>query len=430
MSEVNLKPVDTSAEWGHLPTATREEIDIFETELRRIQAGLVDEKIFTEFRLRHGVYGQRQDRVQMQRIKIPMGRMTADQLVALADIAEEYAVGVLHVTTRQDFQCHFVDINDTPNLMRRLAAVGITTREACGNVIRNVTCCPCAGVCTDEAFDVAPHAHAMAYFMLRHPDAQNFGRKFKVAFSGCAGHACGLVKMHDLGLLAQTREIDGEIKRGFTVFVGGGLGTVPQQAKVLAEFATEEQLLPLAQAVSRVFARLGEKKNRNRARIKFLVSKLGIDEFRREVQEELKTLPHDDRHTAYLETLGDFAYQPAKAGMALNGSPLPDGFSDWYRTNVYHQTQGGYSTITLNTPLGDFTAMQGFQLAEIARRYVGDNIRLSVAQNIVLGSRPVLDLRLKPLAIRREITALAEKLGHDGKQSASRRENRHRYLYL
>ena len=165
----------------------------------------------------------------MQRIKIPMGRMTADQLVALADIAEEYAIGVLHVTTRQDFQCHFVDINDTPNLMRRLAAVGITTREACGNVIRNVTCCPCAGVCTDEAFDVAPHAHAMAYFMLRHPDAQNFGRKFKISYSGCSGHGCGLGRMHDIGAVARVR--DGV--EGFEVYVGGGHRLVAAPGKAL-----------------------------------------------------------------------------------------------------------------------------------------------------------------------------------------------------
>ena len=194
----------------------------------------------------------------------------------------------------------------------------------------------------------------------------------------------GLVMMHDLGLLAQTREVNGETLRGFTVFVGGGLGTVPHQAKVLAEFATEEELLPLTQAVARVFARLGEKKNRNRARIKFLVAKLGIDEFRREVEEELKTVPQDDRHTEYIDSVGDFTYKPAKAGMALNGAPLPAGFEDWYRSNVYRQVQSGYSTITLNTPLGDFTAQQGFQLADIARRYVGDNIRLSVEQNVVL----------------------------------------------
>ena len=259
-----------------------------------------------------------------------------------------------------------------------------------------------AGVCHDEVFDVSPYADAMTQFLLGHDDVQDFGRKFKVAFSGCAGHACGLVKMHDLGLLAQAREIDGETVRGFTVFVGGGLGTVPHQAKVLADFVTEEQLLPLTQAVARVFARLGEKKNRNRARLKFLVAKLGIEEFRELVQEELKIVPPDERHTAYMDSLGDFTYQPAKAGMALNGAALPDGFAEWYRTNVYRQAQPGYSTITLHTPLGDFTPQQGFQLADIARRYVGDNIRLTVEQNFVL--RWVADADLP--AIYRDLQAI------------------------
>ena len=382
MSEVNLKPVDSSAEWGHLPTAAREEIDIFETELRRVQAGLVDEKIFTEFRLRHGVYGQRQDRVQMQRIKIPMGRMSADQLVALADIAEEYAVGVLHVTTRQDFQCHFVDIDDTPNLMRRLAAVGITTREACGNVIRNVTCCPCAGVCTDEAFDVAPHAQAMAYFMLRHSDAQNFGRKFKISYSGCSDHGCGLGRMHDIGAVARVR--DGV--EGFEVYVGGGLGSLPHQAKLYSEFIPADQMLPLAQAISRVFARLGEKKNRAKARMKFLIAKQGIDEFKRLVEEERERLPADPRWESELQlALEQLRDQPLKPPSRLDaaGSQTPQ-FAEWLELNVHPQRQDGYSMVEIYLPLGDITSLQARQLADVSRKYVRDTLRTTVDQNLLL----------------------------------------------
>ena len=382
MSEVNLNPVDTSAQWGHLPIAVREEIDIFETELRRIQAGLVDEKIFTEFRLRHGVYGQRQDRVQMQRIKIPMGRLSADQLVALADIAEEYAVGVLHVTTRQDFQCHFVDINDTPNLMRRLAAVGITTREACGNVVRNVTCCPCAGVCTDEAFDVAPHAHAMAYFMLRHPDAQNFGRKFKISYSGCSEHGCGLGRMHDIGAVAKVR--DGV--EGFEVFVGGGLGSLPHQAKLYSEFVPADQMLPLAQAISRVFARLGEKKNRAKARMKFLIVKQGIDEFKRLVEEERERLLVDPRWDSELrEALQQLQDEPLKPPSRLNltNGSAPQ-FAQWLELNVHPQRQEGYSMVDVYLPLGDITSLQARQLADVSRKYVKDTLRTTVDQNLLL----------------------------------------------
>ncbi len=412
------------AEMGNL-------IDIYEAQMELRKQGKLDDKVFAESRLRKGVYGQRYDNGQrhdgvrtreltfpsadivkgpdtlwdapgMQRIKIPYGGLTARQLEVLSELADEYSGGILHITTRQDIQLHYVHIDDTPDLMRRLAAVGITTQEACGNSVRNITACSLAGVCHDEVFDVSPYADAMTQFLLGHDDVQDFGRKFKVAFSGCAGHACGLMKMHDLGLLAQTREIDGETVRGFTVFVGGGLGTVPHQAKVLADFVTEAQLLPLTQAVARVFARLGEKKNRNRARLKFLVAKLGIEEFRELVQEELKIVPPDERHTDYMEGLDDFVYRPAKAGMALNGAALPDGFGEWYRTNVYRQVQPGYSTITLHTPLGDFTAEQGFQLADIARRYVGDNIRLSVEQNFVL--RWVADADLP--AIYRDLQAI------------------------
>ena len=420
-----------------IPADAAHLIDTFEAQIELRRQGKLDEKVFAESRLRKGIYGQRYDNGQrhdgvrtrelaypsgdlvkgpdtlwdapgMQRIKIPYGGLTAEQLETLSELADEYADGILHITTRQDIQLHYVHIDDTPDLMRRLAAVGITTQEACGNSVRNITACVLAGVCHDETFDVSPYADALTQFLLGHDDVQDFGRKFKIAFSGCEGHACGLVKMHDLGLLARTREVGGERQRGFTVFVGGGLGTVPHQAKTLTDFVSEEKLLPLAQAVARVFARLGEKKNRNRARLKFLVAKLGIEEFRRLVQEELEILPHDERHTAYLDDLQDFAYGPAKAGLALNGAPLPAGFEDWYRTNNYRQAQAGYSAITLHVPLGDFTARQGFQLADIARRYVGDHIRFSVEQNIVL--RWVADADLP--AIYRELLDIG--LGDSG----------------
>src|SRR5262244_3646470 len=290
------------------------EIDAFESQMALRRTGKFDEKVFAETRLRRGCYGQRYDnghrhdgiRTQqlpflsdmtkgpdtfwdapgMQRIKIPFGGVTPVQLDTLADLAEEYADGILHVTTRQDFQLHFVHIDDTPNLMRRLAAVGITTREACGNVVRNVTGCPLAGVCHDEKFDITPYAHALAYFLLGHKDTQDFGRKFKTAFSGCAQHACGLTNMHDLGLIASTRREHGELRRGFQFYVGGGLGAVPYKAQLFDEFLPEEELLPTAQAIARVFARLGEKRNRARARIKFLIANLGIEKFRKLVLEE------------------------------------------------------------------------------------------------------------------------------------------------
>src|SRR5688500_7425098 len=303
---------------GVVPADWAKEIDSFETLMTLRKLGKAEEKLFAEARLRRGAYGQRYDNGKrndgittqelvypnrqltkgpdtlfdapgMQRIKIPFGGLNSAQMQLLADLAEEYSDGILHVTTRQDIQLHYIHIEDTPAIFRRLAAVGITTREACGNSVRNVTACPIAGVCRGEIFDVTPYAKATAFYLLGHPDTQDFGRKFKIAFSGCKDEPCALVSIHDLGGIAKIQ--DG--KRGFEIYVGGGLGAVPFQAKLLDDFVPEEELLPLARAIGRVFARLGEKKNRNKARLKFVVQKLGIEEFKRIVLEERRTMPDD-----------------------------------------------------------------------------------------------------------------------------------------
>jgi len=379
-------PVTTEERWAHLPPEIREEIDVYETELRRVQEGQMSEKVFLEFRLRHGVYGQRQQGVQMQRIKLPLGVLNTEQMMALADLSEEYGAGVCHITTRQDIQYHFVDINDTPNLMRRLASVGVTTKEACGNTVRNVTCCPQAGVCNDELFDVTPHARAMAYFLLRHPDAQNFGRKFKVAFSGCDDNACGLGLMHDIGAVAQVREKDGKQERGFKVYAGGGLGPVPYQAKLYSEFVPADEMLPLAQSIARVFGRLGEKKNRAKARMKFLVAQLGIEEFRKLVQEEREKLLEDERWTGEYEKAKQLLKdEPLKPADELDLGPGPDpALLKWLQTNVRPQSQQGYSMVEVFLPLGDISADQMRALAHVCRKYVKDTIRTTVSQNLLL----------------------------------------------
>jgi sulfite reductase beta subunit-like hemoprotein len=291
------------------------------------------------------------------------------------------------VTTRQDIQLHFVHIDDTPDLMRRLAAVGITTREACGNSVRNVTACPLAGVCKTETFDVTPYAEALKAFLLGHPDVQAFGRKMKPAFSGCAHEACGLVNMHDVGYIAKTSVVDGKEQRGFEFWVGGGLGAIPHPAQLLTEFVTEEELLPLTQAVCRVFARLGEKENRGRARIKFLVAKLGIEEFRRLVFEERDVLPHDPRWTAYLDHLDEHEEEASSPGQALDppvNGQYSSAFRAWYRTNVRPQRQQGFSVVSVKLPLGDITSYQMRALADIVREFGAESVRLTVEQNIVL----------------------------------------------
>ena len=216
-----------------------------------------------------------------------------------------------------------------------------------------------------------------------HPDTQDFGRKVKVAFSGCEQNPCGLVTMHDMGAIAKTKVVDGQARRGFAFYVGGGLGSVPYKAKLFDEFLPEEELLPTMQAISRVFARLGEKRNRARARIKFLIAHLGIDEFRKLVLEERQKLPPDPRWTDFLATVNEQGEQPLHAGVSLNGHQRPEGFDAWYATNVYKQRQPGYVAATVTLPLGDASADQLRALADIARRFVKDTLRTTVEQNIL-----------------------------------------------
>ncbi len=408
-----------------IPPHLDEQIEIYETQIAQKRQGKIDDKVFAETRLRRGVYGQRYDNGQrhdgtasraleypcgdltkgpntvwdapgMLRIKIPFGAMNPEQMEVLADLAEEYSDGIAHVTTRQDIQLHFIHIDDTPDIMRRLAAVDITTQEACGNSVRNVTACPMAGVCRDEPFDVSPYAHALTHFLLGHKDAQDFGRKFKIAFSGCEQHACGLANMHDLGAVAQVRPTgngtSSGTERGFKVYVGGGLGAVPHQAKVLREFVREDELLPLAQAVCRVFGRLGEKRNRARARVKFLVAKLGIEEFTRLVDEELAILPPDDRWSAYLDDLSATDEEPTRPAAALSPGDRPEGFAEWLGSNVQRQRQQGYVAVAINLPLGDLTSTQLRALADTTRQYNGGHVRNTVEQNILLRNISEADL--------------------------------------
>ncbi|MBI4178602.1 nitrite/sulfite reductase [bacterium] len=411
---------DTPAEiWkrrlaGRMPADWAEGIDHFETEILLKKQGKIEDKVFAETRLRRGAYGQRYDNgfrhdgasqraisypaaatkgpntlwdaPGMQRIKIPFGGMTTEQMDVIADLSEEYADSICHVTTRQDFQLHYVSIDDTPSMFRRLAAVGITTLEACGNSVRNVTACPVAGVCRDESFDVTPYARAAFRYLLGHPDVQDFGRKFKIAFSGCRQHPCGLTSMHDLGFIAVKRTESGRERRGFEMVVGGGLGSDPYKAKVFAEFVPEEEFLALTQAVCRVYARLGEKKKRGRARIKFLVSDLGIEKFRELVVEERAKLPKDARWTDFLSQLSETDESPLRSPQERERTPGEGGneYEYWLSTNVAPQRQPGYAVVSVTLPLGDITANQMRGLADIARKFVKNTVRTTVEQNIIL----------------------------------------------
>ncbi|MEE2960397.1 MAG: nitrite/sulfite reductase [Myxococcota bacterium] len=417
-----------------IPEDWGEDIDVFERQMVLRKEGKLSEKVFAETRLRKGVYGQRFDngkrhdgiRTQnfnfpnqdlmkgpntywdapgMIRLKIPYGAMTVEQLEVLADLSEEYSDGITHITTRQDIQFHFLHIDDAPDLMRRLAAVGITTKEACGNVVRNTTACPFAGVCRGEAFDVTPYAHGLSFFLMGHPDTQDFGRKVKIAFSGCTTNPCGLTSFHDIGAIAKTRRNDdGTMERGFELYVGGGLGSVPSKAKLFDEFLPEGELLPISQAICRVFGQLGEKNNRTRARMKFLVNSLGIEEFKRLVLVEREKLKEDKEWTSFLGHLDSTQIGATREGTELDRRFLNPVVQEWIDTNVRAQRQANYSTVNIACPLGDLSASQMRGLADLARDYVGDNIRASVEQNLILrwvsdGDLPDIHARLVALKL-------------------------------
>lgn len=359
------------------------EIDNFEKEALawRAGGGLGDD--FRPFRLQHGTYGQRQANVQMMRIKVPHGTLTPDQLHAIADCAELYTIRKLgHVTTRQAIQLHFVLLEDAPKVMRRLAEVGVTTREACGNTVRNITADPLSGIADDCVFDITPYAEAAMRYFLRNPISQKLPRKFKISYSASPADR-GLIPIHDIGLMAVER--GGE--QGFRVSVGGGLGAAPRVADVLVDFIPVREQLRTTEAVIRVWDRLGERRNKNKARIKFLIAKLGIDEFRRLYETELATLPPaiDERYRAPDFTLLE---EPPAYGSHASRSGGPaqprDGFDVWRRTNALKQKVAPYHTVYVLLPIGDVTGDQMHALAEIARTYAGGHIRTAAAQNFVL----------------------------------------------
>ncbi len=399
-----------------IPQEIQEEIETFEDEVKRLQAGDVTGDLFKPFRLQYGIYGQRQPDVQMVRIKIPFGGLTANQMRRVAELAEIYGTGVGHVTTRQDIQLHFVPLPQISTVMRKLEEVGLTTREACANTVRNVTACHLAGVCQGEVFDVTPYANTVAQHLLRNPLNQSLPRKFKIAFSGC-NHDCALTPIHDVGLLAK-KTWDGTI--GFRMTVGGGLGAAPRVAHLLREFVPMDDLIPSIEAVIKVFDNLGNRKNRSKARMKFVIEKLGFDEFKRRwetaykemfgVTPDYQTIEGPEildcrgTHLPYGETSeAKPAHPPLKliphadpaplimptknGGTGNGGHPNGDSnssFATWRRTNVVKQRQDGFSAAVLRLPTGDITAGQMLLVADLAERYSNGNVRTTIGQNLII----------------------------------------------
>ena len=361
----------------------QEEIEDFERQVKRFKAGEWEETEFQAFRLKQGIYGQRQPDAQMVRVKVPFGGLTADQLDALGDVAARYApLSKGHVTTRENFQFHHVDIQDTPDFMRVIGDAGLTTREACGNTVRNVTGCPLAGVCADEPFDVTPYAAAYARYFVRHPYTQALPRKLKTAFSGCE-RDCAITSIHDMGFIPKI--VDGV--RGFKVVAGGGTSIMPKIAPTLYEFVPIEEYLRVTEAVVRIFHRSDElRKNRMKARIKFLIARIGINEFRDMVVEELKEpwaeKSFDPTPLLFIEDESIDAPGEPLGGYHTNGY-LPD-FQNWVETNVHEQKQDGYKAVTVKLPLGDIQSEQFRQLADLSRKYAGGRARITHQQNLTL----------------------------------------------
>jgi len=361
-----------------IPTEITEEISRFEQAVDDFLNERISDSKFQRIRLQHGVYGQRQDGVQMIRIKIPFGGLNAEQFERIADVCEKYSKGVAHITTRQDFQVHFVKIETVPALMRDLAEVGVTTREACGNTVRNVTASPYAGVDPTELFDVTPYAKAFAYHMLRNPICQNMGRKFKVAFEGgTQDHA--RVWVHDLGFVARIK--DG--KRGFQFLVGGGLGPTPFVGKEFYDFMSPEEMIPMAESILRIFDRYGERKIRSKARMKFLIKKWGFDKFKELVLEERKVLEVGPHWNDFLQTV-EQPFETNSHPAVGEKAPETDQYLEWKQHNANPQKQDGYSIVEVRCLLGDMVPSQMRQLAALSRKFSNGNLRVSIEQNMHL----------------------------------------------
>jgi len=365
---------------GNISKEARRDILELNQKIQKFRAGEIPEDKFKHFRLTRGVYGQRQLGVQMIRIKIPHGRLTAEQLVRCADVAEKYATGNLHLTTRQDIQIHFVKLENSPLVWSELEEKNITLREACGNTVRNVSGSPFAGIDPKEPFDITPYAEAFTRYFLRNPICQDMGRKFKVAFSSNETDNA-FTYFHDLGFIPRIKVIDGREVRGFKVVVGGGLGAQAIVAQVAYEFLPEDEYIPFAEAVLRVFDRHGERAKRHKARIKFLIQKIGMPAFMKLVEEERPALKNKKF------VVNESIVPPVKlpeGPLDPSIKPVDEAkYQKWLKTNTVEQKQKGYYAVCLKITTGDIHHDKARLLAAIVKKYAADDIRITVNQGLL-----------------------------------------------
>jgi sulfite reductase beta subunit-like hemoprotein len=412
-----MSPADDPHALGHarLAFASPQEVEEFTLTLDRFERGLIDAEEWRRFRLLRGIYPQRQDGVQMLRIKIPQGILTAGQLRAVAAVARAHSRGFGHITTRQNIQLHFVRTEDLEPALQTLAAAGLTTREACGNSVRNVTACPLSGVAPDEPFDVTPYAEALSRHFLGQPLASALPRKFKIAWEGCAEDHVQL-GIHDLGFRALVRDEAGRSSLGFRVSVGGGTSILCREARELVPFLAARDVLELAQAVLLVFHELGDYEHRKRNRLKFLIEALGWEPFCRRVHAAWDTVrgdsrlrlpfdpeappvedaPREGRPVApSLEQVSARMAADSLRGPGLLPAPCrtlqaaASGPDEWRRTNVRPQRQAGFVVATLTVPLGDLTAAQMELLADLSLAFGDGTARTTSEQNLLLRWVPV-----------------------------------------
>jgi sulfite reductase (ferredoxin) len=380
------------------PIVEKDIIDL-EEKIRAFHAGNLHEEKFRSLRLARGVYGQRQAGVQMVRIKLPFGKVTFKQILKIADISDEYASSNLHLTTRQDIQIHYVSLDRTPELWAKLEQDDITLREACGNTVRNVTASPTAGIDAAEAFDVSPYAQAFFEYFLRNPICQEMGRKIKIAFSSSEADTA-FSFIHDLGFIPKIKYENGEEVRGFKVVLGGGLGAQPSLAHVVHEFLHEDLIIPFSESVLRVFDRNGERNNRNKARLKFLVNKLGIDEVIRLVAEEQKA---NKVKTFKINRKGVIQPQPSATKIETLAIPKEKqlAFDLWKVTNVFEQKQSGFYGVYIKVQTGDIPSQQARKFVAAIKDLVADEIRITINQGLLLKF-------VKPEALPNLFLALAD----------------------
>ncbi|GGG97629.1 ferredoxin--nitrite reductase [Parapedobacter pyrenivorans] len=362
------------------PVVEKEIIEL-ERKIRAFREGSIPEEKFKSLRLARGIYGQRQPGVQMVRIKLPFGKATFKQLLRISDISDEYAIRNLHFTTRQDIQIHFVSLDRTPELWAKLAEDDVTIREACGNTVRNVTASPEAGIDPEEPFDVSPYAHATFSYFLRNPICQELGRKFKFGFSS-SSRDTAFAFGQDLGFIPRIRIVNGIEERGFRVVLGGGLGAQPMAGHVVNEFLPEDQLIPYSEAVLRTFDRYGERNNRNKARFKYLIQKLGLEEVKQLIEDEqtaskVKTFTID-RNAVPLPTPPELV--PFEEEQPSNNLA----YEVWEKTNVWPQKQVGFYAVYVKVPTGDLPTASARELLAGIRGHVADEVRITQNQGLLL----------------------------------------------